>query len=113
MVATTGLDLHAGHGADVVDGEDVGRVGHRDDELAVLVADRQRVVAAADGVRDARDGRAVDRVVGQVDELHADLRRERGDELALGEHAEVDEDAAEAAAEAALLLDGVGRAARG
>ena len=29
-------DLHAGHEADVVEREDVGRVGHRDDEPAVL-----------------------------------------------------------------------------
>ncbi len=39
-------DLGAGHGANVVGGKDVGRVGHRDDEAALFVPlDRDRLVA--------------------------------------------------------------------
>ena len=43
-----GLDVASGERADVVDGEDVRRVGHGDDQPAVLVADRQGDVAAGD-----------------------------------------------------------------
>ena len=42
-------DLVAGHDAQVVDREDVRRVGHRDDELVVLERDRQHRVARARG----------------------------------------------------------------
>ena len=98
------LDLGAGERADVVDREDVRRVGHRDDELAVLEADRQRRVAAANRLGHERDRRAVDRELGEVDESKADLGGERRDELGLGQHALVDEHAAEAATAALVLL---------
>ncbi len=60
-VATTVLDLGAGEGADVVDREDVRRVGHRDDELAVVPADRDRLVAAGERLGHERGHRTVDR----------------------------------------------------
>ena len=56
-----GADLGAGERADVVDREHVRRVGHRDDELAVLPADRDRLVAAGERLADERGDRAVDR----------------------------------------------------
>ena len=56
-----GADLGAGEGADVVDREHVRRVGHRDDELAVLPTDRDRLVAAGERLGDERGDRAVDR----------------------------------------------------
>ena len=53
--------LGAGDGADVVDREHVRRVGHRDDEPAVLPTDRDRLVAARERLGDERRDRAVDR----------------------------------------------------
>ena len=56
-VATTVRDLGAGDRADVVDREHVRRVGHRDDEPAVLPADRDRLVAAGERLADERRDR--------------------------------------------------------
>ena len=61
---------------------------------------------AGDRAGDAREGRAVDRDVAEVDEPHADLLGEGRDELGLGEHALVDQHAAEAATEPVLLEHG-------
>ena len=48
-----GADLLAGQQRDVVDGEDVGGVGHRDEQRAVVEeADRHRLVALGGGDRD-------------------------------------------------------------
>ena len=58
------------------------------------------------------DRAAVDRGVGEVDEPQPDLLGERGDELALAQRTEVHEHPAQAAAEPALLLDRLRRAAR-
>ena len=63
-------------------------------------------MAAADRLRHQGHGLGVDGVVGEVDEAQPDLLGQRRHQLALGQHAEVDEDAAQAAAQAALLLDG-------
>ena len=60
---------------------------------------------ACDDPRDSGERCAVDRNVAEVDEAHPDLRGERRDELGLGEDPLVDEHAAEAAPEAALLQD--------
>ena len=56
---------------------------------------------AADRPRHAGNDAAVDGVLPQVDELQSDLLSERCDELRLGEHALVDQDASE---RLALLL---------
>ena len=100
------LDLHLGHRADVVDGEDVRRVGHRHQQLAVLEAERQDDVPAGDRPGHQADGGAVDREVGEVDEAHADLLGQRGDQLGLGQHALVDQDPAQRAARPLVLVVG-------
>jgi hypothetical protein len=51
-----GLDVHAGQRPDVVDREHVCRVGHRDEQLAVLEADGDGRVAAAHRPGHAPDG---------------------------------------------------------
>ena len=61
---------------------------------------------AADRPGDPADGRAVDGELGEVDEPQADLGGQRGDQLRLGEHALVDQHAAEGAADPLLLLVG-------
>jgi hypothetical protein len=101
-----GADLGAGEGADVVDCEDVRRVGHRDDELAVLPSDRDGLVAARERLGDDGGDGPVDGAVVQVDELEADLARERAHELGFGDRALFDEQPAEWFAGSGLLGDG-------
>ena len=91
--------------ANVIDREHVGRVSHRHDELAVLIADGDCSVPSRHGTRDTCQGRAIDLEVGEVDEAHPDLRGQRGHELGLGEDTLVDQHAAEAATQTLLLSD--------
>ena len=63
-------------------------------------------MAARDVPRHAGQRRAVDLDVAEVDEAHADLGREGGDELALGQHTLVDEDPSQAAPELVLRVHG-------
>ena len=100
-----GLDVAAGQRADVVDREDVRRVGHRDDQPAVLVADRERDVAAGDAGAMLATALPSTGNSAEVDERKPDLLGECGDELGLGDHPEVDQHPAEAAPEPLLLLD--------
>ena len=109
-----GEDVRAGERADVVDREHVRRVAHRDDEPAVVVpADRQRLVLAGEVLGDEAGDRRVDRALGEVDELEADLLGERADEVGLGDVAELDQDPAERLAARRLLGAGPRRAAPG
>jgi hypothetical protein len=94
----------AGDRADVVEREHVRRVGHRDDELAVLPPDRDRLVAAGDRLADEADRRRVDARVGEVEILEPDLLGERADEVGLGDRPRLDEDAAELFARPRLLV---------
>ena len=52
-----------------------------------------------------RDGDPVHRVLVEVDELHADLRRERRHELGLGEEADVDQGPAQGLPADGLLTE--------
>ena len=61
-------------------------------------------VPARDRAGHQADGGVVDREVGELDEAHADLLGERGDQLGLGEHALVDQHPAQRAAGALVLL---------
>ena len=56
------------------------------------------------GTRETAD--AVDGELGQVDESQADLGRQRGDQLALGQHALIDQHPAKTAAVQLVLLVG-------
>ncbi len=76
-------DLGARDGADVIDREHVGGVGHRDDEAAVLPTDRDRLVTTGEGFGDEGGDRTVDGAVVEVDELEADLAGKGADELGL------------------------------
>ena len=80
-------DLHPCGRSHIVDGEDVARVRHREDDLAVGDADGQNGVAPADGAVDEGDGCAVDRVVDEFDEREAGLCCARLRQLDLGDRA--------------------------
>ncbi len=66
-------DLGAGHRPHVVDGQDVAGVGHGDHETVLGPGDREGEEAAGHGLGEERHGAPVDRVLGQVDELEAEL----------------------------------------
>ena len=97
-VATTWRTSAAREGADVVDGEDVGRVGHGDDEPALPPTDRKGQVTPRQRVGHHTGRGRVDRVVGQVDELEAQLLGQSADELLLREQFVLDQHPGEVAA---------------
>ena len=100
-----GTHLGTGERPDVVDREDVRRIGHRDDELAVLPADGDGLVPAGERLADERGDRTVDRSLVEIDELQADLARERAHELGFGDGALLDEQSPQGLSAARLLHD--------
>ena len=98
-----GLDLGLGQGVDVVEGEDVGGVGHGHHQAPFGPSDGQGPVAAGDGLGDEPDGDPVDRIVGQVDELEAGLGGQGPGQVDLGQLAPLDEDPPEGLPAAGLL----------
>ena len=92
--------------AEVVEGQDVGRVGHGHEDLAVTAVDRQPPVPAAHGLWHLLGQLQVDRALLQVDELQAELLGQGPDELGGGHQAAVEQDLAQLAARAPLLAEG-------
>ena len=81
-------DLVAGHDGDVVDGEDVGRVGHRDQQRAVAdEGDRDGLVAADRRGRDELGGVGIDAVELEIDVVEAEALGDGAGELVVGERA--------------------------
>src|SRR5437899_612790 len=68
-----GLDLALRDDAEVVHRQDVCGVRRGNKQLAFVVADRDRGVPTTHGSADAADGRAVHRVIAEVDEAKTDL----------------------------------------
>ena len=97
------LDVVARHELDVVHGEHVGRVGHRDGEGRAGPAERNDLVLVGGFGRDQLDDPGVDLELGQVDRGNAVLlAEERGDLFVLDE-AELDEIEAQLAAVRLLI----------
>ena len=101
------LDVVAGHELDVVHGEDVRRVGHRDRDRGAGLVDREDVVLARDVGRDELDDARVDLEVGEVDRRDAELLRETLGDVVLGDEAELDQGLAELSARVLLELEGL------
>ena len=78
--------------ADVVDGEYVAGVCHRDDDLVVVDGDAEHPVATRHRDRDLGGGREVDRVAHDVDALEPVRLGKRVGELDLGDHPLIDQD---------------------
>jgi hypothetical protein len=92
-LADGGADLEARHDRDVVDRQDVGRVGHGDEQRALVdVGDRDRLVALGRrGAEQVRGGH-VDREVGEVEVVEAVALGDAAGELLLGDVAALEED---------------------
>ena len=93
-----GSDLCVGDRADVVDREDVRRVGHRHDQAALVPCHRQGLVAAGQGVGDEPRRAGVDGELAEVEEVEGCHQIRLGDQLL------VDEDAPERLARPRLLV---------
>src|SRR5438094_509868 len=91
-------DVPSGQRSDVVDGEHVARIAHRNDQGLFLERDRQRRIALRQRMRHERRRRQVDLEIGQIHERKTDLRRERFDESRLADQAHIDQRASEALA---------------
>jgi len=89
-----GDDLESGHQPDVVDGEDVGRIGHGHEQRArPLVVDRDRAQALGHGRSDEVGGRHVDLVAGEVDVVEAEALGHHASELVGGERPALEQNA--------------------
>ena len=103
-VATTTLQLaDAGVELDVVERHDVGRVGGRDRQAAVLALEDEHAAALGDRPGQQPDGVGDDEGAAEVDERQRQRDRQRLGDLALGGEAARDDDLAEAQPGLALL----------
>ena len=96
-------DVAAHQRADVVEGEDVRRVRHGDDEGAPLPRDAHGAESAGELLLDGAAGVLVGHLVLEVDEADAELLGQHADQLALGHRALLQEDVADATADGLLL----------
>src|SRR5205085_3173749 len=96
-------DLQTRHERDVVEGEHVRRIGHRQRQRAADPLDREDLVLPRDRSGDETQRLRVDVDVVQRDGRDAVLPREEPDELLFGDEAEASEDGAEFLGLALLL----------
>ncbi len=103
------LHVVAGHELDVVDGEDVGRVAHGQDERGTGPVDRDRLVFLHHLHRDQLDHGRIDVEIGQVDGGDAVLLGKERRKFRLADESFLDEDGAEPelAAGDLLLFEGL------
>jgi len=97
------LDVVARHELDVVHGEHVGRIGHRDRDRRAGLVDGKDVVLARDVGVDQLDHRGIDFEVIEVDRRHTELLRKTLSNVLFGDEAELDEGLAQF--RAGVLLD--------
>jgi hypothetical protein len=102
-----GLDLEPGHELDVVDGEDVARVGHGDGEDVACAIDGDDLVFLRDLGRDELNDDPVDLEVGQVDGGDAVLAAQERRDVVFADEPQLHQVGADAAARRLLLLQGL------
>ena len=101
------LKLEPERDAQVVGGEDVRRVGHRDDDPVSRETDRHRPVAACELLGEERGGSRIGRRRVEVDELELVLLGERLRDLHLRHPAVRDDELTQTLAGASLLREGL------
>ena len=95
--------------ADVVDGNDVRGIGHRDDQsLLIVEADGHAAVSTGGCLRNHHDRRRVDVCFVQIDEFEAELLGQDRDQGALRDETELDHDAADRTTSFRSLVTGLG-----
>ena len=95
------LDIEAGHELDIVHGEDVRRIDHRDGQRCAHAAQRKNLVAFCGLERNQLDDGRVNFEVGKIDGRNAILARKEICDVLIREEAELHQGGAQAAA---LLL---------
>ncbi len=102
-----GADLVSGDDSQVVEGEHVPWVGHRDKQRSIAEVDGHEQVALGELARDGRDRLRIGLVLDEIDVLDADLLGHDRQHGALGRVPEVDHHAADARAGALVDLESV------
>ena len=100
------FDVVARHELDVVHGEHVGRVAHRDRQRRAGFVHGQDTVLAGHLARHDLDDRGVDLEVGEIDGRDAELLGERLGDVALRDRSDADEGFADLPALLTLELQG-------
>ena len=99
------LDVEAGHELDVVHGEDVGRIGHRDGEGGADARERDDLVANGGFLRDELDHGRIDFIKFQIDGRNAVLAGKNGGNVVIADEAQLDQAGAQPAAILLLVLE--------
>ncbi len=89
------LDVVAGHELDVVQGENIGGIGHGDGQRGAHPAERKNLVALGDFVGNELDDRGVDLKIGEIDGGNAVLAGDEVGYLGLRQKAMLDQDASQ------------------
>ncbi len=90
---------------ELVESEQVGRVGHADEVAARVLFQHERAMPPRLRLRQLADDLRVERHVREIDVRNVQRRRERAVQIGFGDRADVDQHAAELAAAAALLRE--------
>ena len=90
------LDIEAGHELDIVHGEHVRRINHRDRERRAHAAQGQNLVALCGLVRNQLDDGRINFKIRKIDCGHAILAGKKIGDILIGEEVELDECAAQA-----------------
>ena len=101
------LHVEAGHELDIVHGEDVRRVGHRDGQSRTHARKRDDLVADRGLLRDQFDDRRIHFVEFQVDRGHAVLAGKHSGDVVVVHQAQFHQAGAQAAAALLLVLEGL------
>ncbi len=96
--------LPAEQARQLVDGEEIGRIGHADERAARVVLQHERPVAASLRLRQQLHGARLERQVREIDIRNAEVIREAAVQLAFLYRTDVDQHPAELAAAVALRL---------
>ena len=98
-------DLQVRHERDVVQGEHVGRIGHREGERVAHPPDRDHLVLPRDGRRHELQDVRIDVELAERDRGDAVLSRQESDELIVVDEVQPDENRAELLGRALLLRE--------
>jgi len=100
-----GLDVFLEQARDLVEGEQVRRIGHAHQHLRAALLERDRAKAARRRLRQPQHDIGLEVVMLEIEESEVELARERPGNLLLGRESHFDEDPAEAPPGPLLLVE--------